>query len=132
MATATMNLRHQDYTVAWLCVLPLDTAAAEAMLADKHPNSPTNPNDDNKYILGRIYDHNVVIACLRSGVYGTTSAAILAKQMQSTFQSIRFFLMVGIGGGAPSETADIRLGDVVVSNQQGTSEKSYNMIMAKQ
>ncbi|ODM18021.1 hypothetical protein SI65_06809 [Aspergillus cristatus] len=91
-------------------------AVAEAMLDDKHPNLPTNPNDDNMYILRRIYDHNIVIACLRSGVYGTTSATTLATQMQSTFQSIRFFLMVGIGGGAPSETADIRLGDVIVSN----------------
>ncbi|KAE8406637.1 hypothetical protein BDV37DRAFT_280595 [Aspergillus pseudonomiae] len=91
-------------------------AAAEAMLDEKHPNLPTKPTDDNTYILGRIYDHNIVIACLRSGVYGTTSAATLATQMQSTFQSIRFFLMVGIGGGAPSEKVDIRLGDVVVSN----------------
>lgn len=111
-----MNFLHQDYTVAWLCALPLEMAAAEAMLDDKHPNLPTNPNDDNTYILGRIYDHNIAIACLRSGVYGTTSAATLATQMQSTFQSIRFFLMVGTGGGAPSETADIRLGDVVVSH----------------
>ncbi|KAE8160965.1 hypothetical protein BDV40DRAFT_313437 [Aspergillus tamarii] len=116
MTTATMNFRHQDYTVAWICALPLEMAAAEAMLDETHPKLPAKPTDDNTYILGRIYDHNIVIACLRSGVYGTTSAAALATQMQSTFQSIRFFLMVGIGGGAPSEKVDIRLGDVVVSN----------------
>jgi nucleoside phosphorylase len=35
--------------------------------------------------------------------------------MISSFQSIRFGLMVGIGGGVPSTQTDIRLGDVVVS-----------------
>ncbi|KAF2194641.1 Pfs, NB-ARC and ankyrin domain protein [Zopfia rhizophila CBS 207.26] len=35
--------------------------------------------------------------------------------MKSKFTSIRFGLMVGIGGGVPSAKADIRLGDVVVS-----------------
>lgn len=90
-------------------------AAAEAMLDERHPDLPTNPNDNNTYILGRIYSHNVVIACLPSGVYGTTSAATLATQMRSTFESIRFGVMVGIGGGVPSKEADIRLGDVVVS-----------------
>ncbi|KAJ6111442.1 hypothetical protein N7523_007503 [Penicillium sp. IBT 18751x] len=34
--------------------------------------------------------------------------------MKRTFTSLRFGLMVGIGGGVPSKT-DIRLGDVVVS-----------------
>ncbi|KAL5042243.1 hypothetical protein BDW71DRAFT_200726 [Aspergillus fruticulosus] len=110
-----MSYCHQNYTVAWLCALPSEMAAAEAMLDERHPNLPTRSTDDNTYILGRVHDHNVVIACLRSGVYGTTSAAISARQMQSTFSSIRFFLMVGIGGGAPSDKADVRLGDVVVS-----------------
>ncbi|EAT91541.2 hypothetical protein SNOG_00046 [Parastagonospora nodorum SN15] len=35
--------------------------------------------------------------------------------MRATFKAIRFGLMVGIGGGVPSAEADIRLGDVVVS-----------------
>ncbi|PSK46272.1 hypothetical protein B9Z65_5240 [Elsinoe australis] len=36
--------------------------------------------------------------------------------MQRSFSSLRFRLMVGIGGGAPSSKHDIRLGDVVVSS----------------
>ncbi|CAN9209820.1 unnamed protein product [Alternaria alternata] len=40
--------------------------------------------------------------------------------MKSTFSSTRFGLMVGIGGGVPSEEADIRLGDVVVSKPHKT------------
>ncbi|KAK6358351.1 hypothetical protein TWF730_007695 [Orbilia blumenaviensis] len=35
--------------------------------------------------------------------------------MRSTFKNIKFFLMVGVGGGVPSSTHDIRLGDIIVS-----------------
>jgi nucleoside phosphorylase len=38
--------------------------------------------------------------------------------MQSAFTSIRFGLMVGIGGGVPSADSNIRLGDVVVSRPE--------------
>jgi nucleoside phosphorylase len=115
MATTTRSLRHHDYTVAWVCAIPVEMAAAKAMLDEIHPDLPTTFNDQNSYVLGRIHAHNVVVACLPSGVYGTTSAATVANQMLSTFGSIRFGLMVGIGGGAPSKEADVRLGDVVVS-----------------
>jgi nucleoside phosphorylase len=118
MAT-TRILRHHDYTVGWVCALPLEMAVAKAMLDEIHPDLPTSSNDQNTYILGRIRAHNVVIACLPSGVYGTTSAATVAIQMLSTFKSIRFGLMVGIGGGVPRKDADIRLGDVVVSKPTG-------------
>ncbi|KAK7420625.1 hypothetical protein QQZ08_010317 [Neonectria magnoliae] len=65
--------------------------------------------------------HNVVIACLPAGIYGATSAATVAKDLLRTFKSVRFGLMVGIGGGAPSANHDIRLGDVVVSQPSGTT-----------
>src|SRR3984957_10142028 len=116
---STRCLRHHDYTVAWVCALPLEMAAAKAMLDEIHPDLPTSSNDQNTYVVGRIHAHNVVIACLPSGVYGTTSAAIVATQMLFTFRSIRFGLMVGIGGGVPNKEADIRLGDVVVSEPTG-------------
>ncbi|KAN0073185.1 hypothetical protein V8E54_008405 [Elaphomyces granulatus] len=112
-------LYHRDYTVALVCALPLEMAAAKSMLDEIHPNLPTSSNDQNIYALGKIHDHNVVIACLPSGVYGTTSAAIVANQMRFTFPAIRFGLMVGIGGGVPTKEADIRLGDVVVSKPAG-------------
>ncbi|KAF1809967.1 TPR repeat protein [Eremomyces bilateralis CBS 781.70] len=46
---------------------------------------------------------------------GVASATAVAMQMKSTFPAIRFGMMVGIGGGVPDKQADIRLGDVVVS-----------------
>ena len=113
---STRRLRHHDYTVAWVCALPLEMAAAKAMLDEIHPDLPTSSNDQNTYVLGKICAHNVV--SLPSGIYGTTSAATVASQMLFTFRSIRFGLMVGIAGGAPSEEVDIRLGDVVVSTDR--------------
>jgi nucleoside phosphorylase len=72
-------------------------------------------NDDNTYVYGRIAQHYVVIGCLPAGRYGTNSAARVARDMVRTFPHLRFALMVGIGGGAPTARNDIRLGDVVVS-----------------
>jgi nucleoside phosphorylase len=97
-------------------------AAARAMLDQDHGRPrEQDPSDRNTYRLGRIAEHNVVLACLPAGVYGSTSAATVAAQMLSTFKSIRFGLLVGIGGGVPREGTDIRLGDVVVSKPEDTS-----------
>ncbi|KAK1241228.1 hypothetical protein MKX08_001202 [Trichoderma sp. CBMAI-0020] len=104
-----------QYTIGWICALPDELVGAEAML-DEHYDCPPQPRSDhNKYTVGRIATHNIAIACLPAGLYGTTSATRVAEQMQSTFQALRFTLMVGIGGGAPSDENDVRLGDVVVS-----------------
>jgi nucleoside phosphorylase len=118
----TSDLPNRDYTVGWICALALEMVAAKAMLDVSHGRpKEQHPSDQNNYSLGRIGDHNVVIACLPAGVYGTTSAARVAADMQSSFESIRFGLMVGIGGGVPSKEFDIRLGDVVVSKPGRTS-----------
>ncbi|RFN47828.1 g-protein beta wd-40 repeats containing [Fusarium flagelliforme] len=111
----------EQYTVGWICALSLEMAAARGMLDDIHPNlSYQDPNDSNSYILGEIYGHNIVVACLPSGIYGTTPAATVANNLLRTFKSIRFGLLVGIGGGAPSPEHDIRLGDVVISQPSET------------
>ncbi|CAI7653445.1 unnamed protein product [Penicillium pancosmium] len=110
---------HDDYTVAWICALPIEMAAAKAMLEEVHPDLPIHPSDTNQYILGRIGPHNIVLACLPHNVYGTTSAAVVATHILYAFRRIRIGLMVGIGGGVPSEKNDIRLGDVVVSSPTG-------------
>ena len=107
--------------MGWICALPTELAAAMAMLDERHNALPQDSHDYNNYTLGRIGVHNVAIACLPSGVTGITSAAIVASQIRSTFSSIRFGLMVGVGGGAPSEKNDIRLGDLVISKPDGTS-----------
>lgn len=107
------QLRVEDYTVGWVCTTHVELAAASEMLDEEHESLPQNPNDPNVYTFGRCGSHCVVIACLPAGQRGTSSAATVASQMKSTFMSLRFGLLVGIGGGVPA--TDIRLGDVVVS-----------------
>jgi nucleoside phosphorylase len=114
------QLRRDDYTVGWVCALSVELAAAQEMLDEEHDTLPSSTHDTNIYTCGRIGDHNIVIACLPEGQTGTNSAAAVAVQMRMAFPSTRFGLMVGIGGGVPSEEADIRLGDVVISKPYQT------------
>ncbi|KAK1248600.1 hypothetical protein MKX08_006820, partial [Trichoderma sp. CBMAI-0020] len=107
---------HADYTVGWICALQIEYVAAQIFLDEMHQAPEhVHPHDDNCYVLGRIGRHNIVIAVLPNGEYGISSATGVAKNMLSSFPNVRIGLMVGIGGGAPSEKHDIRLGDVVVS-----------------
>jgi nucleoside phosphorylase len=109
-----MSIRsHRDYTIGWICALPLEAAASVAMLDEQHERLDNPLWDHNTYFLGRVGKHNVAIACL--GRTGTNSAAVAASHMQSTFTNIRCGLLVGIGGGCPSVENDIRFGDVVIS-----------------
>ncbi|CAI7655855.1 unnamed protein product [Penicillium crustosum] len=147
MNGVTREFSHSDYTVGWICALPqTELVAAGAMLDDEHPVlHAADPNDINSYLLGRIGDHNVVIACLPAEQTGKVPAATIAKDMVRSFPAIRFGLMVGIGGGAPynrrknegdidvdesddsededpDDIQDIRLGDVVISLHSKSSE----------
>ncbi|KAL3465617.1 ankyrin repeat-containing domain protein [Aspergillus heterothallicus] len=105
-----------DYTVGWICALPLEYVAAQLCLDDEYENLSvdTSEKDNNEYTLGRIGKNNVVIAFLPKGGQGTTSATAVARDMVHSFPNIRVGLMVGIGGGVPTKH-DIRLGDVIVS-----------------
>ncbi|KAJ5560454.1 hypothetical protein N7513_002853 [Penicillium frequentans] len=108
------------YTVGWICALPVEYIAAQELLDEEHekPNF-VSPNDSNDYTLGKMGEHNVVIAVLPDGEYGTASAANVATNMLNSFHNVKIGLMVGIGGGVPSERHDIRLGDIVVSAPRG-------------
>ncbi|KAF4331614.1 nucleoside phosphorylase domain protein, partial [Fusarium beomiforme] len=110
----------EDYTIGWICALQEEYEAACRMLDDEFEGPETSDaNDNNTYVFGRISEHKVVIGCLPDGRYGISSAAVVARDMVRSFPSLRFALMVGIGGGAPTPDRDIRLGDVVVSVPQG-------------
>lgn len=106
-----------DYSVGWVCALPVEAAAAKATLDRIHDTLTPDQNggDSNNYILGSLRGHNVVLAYPDHGVYGETSVAGVATQLRARFKSIRFNLMIGIAGGVPDTKEDIRLGDVVVS-----------------
>ncbi|KAL3452079.1 hypothetical protein BJX65DRAFT_205241 [Aspergillus insuetus] len=117
---AIKKLPPESYSVGWVCALSLELTAAKAMLDETHA-TPRQPSTDvNTYTVGAISGHNVVIAPLPVGVYGTTSASFVTASLLATFPCIRFVLLVGIGGGVPGKDVDIRLGDVVVSKPTGT------------
>ncbi|KAL4936176.1 hypothetical protein BDV06DRAFT_205516 [Aspergillus oleicola] len=124
-----------DYTILWLCALPIELEAATLMLDETFdnqslplPNLPTDLGHQKtpyQYVLGRIGEQYVVIACLRLGdsVPESGTTAVL-MQLLSTFTKLRFGLMVGIGVGVRVPRPDtndrgtgvqVRLGDVVVS-----------------
>ncbi|KAL2846715.1 armadillo-type protein [Aspergillus pseudoustus] len=108
------SVAFDDYTVAWICALPMEATAARAMLDQIH-TPPQRSTDHNAYELGELNGHYVVIVLLPE--YGTVAAAHAVSDILRTFPRIRFGfgLMVGIGGGVPGKQNDIRLGDVVVS-----------------
>jgi nucleoside phosphorylase len=113
----------EEYQVGWVCALPKEMTAARAMLDEEYESFKSgDERDNNSYVLGRLGEHNIVMACLPAGVYGTNAAAIVANNMLRTFTGIRFGLMVGIGGAIPNveKEVDIRLGDVVVSQPDKT------------
>ncbi|PVH94219.1 TPR repeat protein [Periconia macrospinosa] len=85
------QLPRNEYTIGWVCALPVEFAAAQEMLDEEHADLQHGPDDN----------------------------------MRATFKGIRFGLMVGIGGGVPSAEADVRLGDVVVSQP----DKTFNGVM---
>ncbi|KAI7971170.1 hypothetical protein EIK77_004685 [Talaromyces pinophilus] len=114
-----MSSTHDDYTIAWICALPLEVAAARLMLNRTHTPLSNPSTDSNAYELGKLDDHYIVITCLPAGVYGTVAAANVVSRMRSTFPQLQYGLMVGIGGRVPNKNNDIRLGDVVVSKPVG-------------
>lgn len=114
------------YTVGWITALPIELAAATAMLDETHQpplEFVQHEADTNVYAWGRMGEHNLVIASLAAGVYGTTSAATTAFGLLASLPKIRVGLLVGIGGGIarPDGDHDIRLGDIVISQPEGTT-----------
>ncbi|KAF4553944.1 Ankyrin repeat-containing protein 27 [Elsinoe fawcettii] len=106
-----------QFTVGWICALVTEYVAA-ALFLDLEYNSIDwkSVSDNNDYTLGRVGNHNVVIAVCPNDEHGIASATSVARDMLHTFPHIRIGVLVGIGGGMPSAKHDIRLGDVVVSS----------------
>ncbi|KAL4913624.1 nucleoside phosphorylase domain-containing protein [Aspergillus aurantiobrunneus] len=104
----------EDYHVAWITALPIELSAATAMLDAEYEGS----DDTTLYTLGRVSRHNVVVVCLPAGQVGTSAAATTVTELRAKFPFLQIGPLVGVGGGVPSTEADIRLGDVVISQPQ--------------
>ncbi|CAG9982282.1 unnamed protein product [Clonostachys byssicola] len=119
------------YTVGIICALSKELMAVRVLFDSRHSGFKTGVADSNQYALGEIAGHLVVAACLPAGEYGTNSAASVASNMKRSFPFIRFCLLVGIAGGAPSEKNDVRLGDVVVGLPTGTNPGVFQYDLGK-
>ncbi|OJD29658.1 pfs domain-containing protein [Diplodia corticola] len=120
------QLNNGAYTVGIITVLPNELAAAIAVLAEEHdpPSDLAQPGaHQNNYTWGRIANHNVAIVQMKEP--GKVSSAATAMAMLTTIPSIRFFLIVGTGGGVPYPNKkpkdQVRLGDVVISAPSGAA-----------
>ncbi|RYO96334.1 hypothetical protein DL764_007492 [Monosporascus ibericus] len=108
------EIKPDEVTVAIFCALSEESVALELSL-DEELECPTS-NMKYLYTFGRIREHHIVIA--QPNDIGTVNAGNLAVYVSHAFKNVRFALMVGIGGGIPSEKNDIRLGDVAVSRAE--------------
>lgn len=106
---------HENYKIAIICALPKELMAIRALFDHTYQDLLYHKHDSNRYTLGRLGHHNVVAACLPYKDYGMNAAAKVASDIEKSFNALKWFLVVGIGGGIPSKNHDIRLGDVVVS-----------------
>ncbi|KAM0254836.1 hypothetical protein ACHAQJ_006376 [Trichoderma viride] len=137
LADTCLQKANDEYTVGWICAISTEYVAAQAALDEEHERPEhVARGDHNDYTLGRIGKHNVVIAVLPNGEYGTDSAALVARDMLHSFTNIKIGLMVGIAGGAPNERHDIRLGDIVVSaprdGQSGVLQYDFGKMVQDQ
>jgi nucleoside phosphorylase len=115
------QLTAQSYTVGIICALNIELMAVRALLDPAPEDVPVPDGDPNYYCFGCVGKHRVVASCLPDGEYGTVPAAEVVSHMKRSFPNVKFCLLVGIGGGVPSDRHDIRLGDVVVSTPSGSS-----------
>ncbi|EQB45212.1 hypothetical protein CGLO_15945 [Colletotrichum gloeosporioides Cg-14] len=115
--------RH-EYTIGWICAIVTEYVAGQALFDEEHERYHDLPlHDASHYTLGRIGPHNVVMAVLPE--YGTSAATAVARDMLHSFPNVQIGLMVGIGGGAPIQKNDIRLGDIVV----GTARNGQSSVV---
>lgn len=120
-----MFLSCHDYTIGCFCPRGVEFTCVKAMLDEIHPTK----HDKHSYTQGEICGHNIVIAILPKA--GASSVATVVTELLNDFPSIRFFLLIGIGGGVSCQKGiyGIRLGDVVVSKPAGSFDGAveYNL-----
>ncbi|KAK6336193.1 hypothetical protein TWF696_001756 [Orbilia brochopaga] len=112
-----------SFEIAIICALPLEVRAVAALLDGHHGDGRSEftgvlegvPGDRNAYRAGRIGHHNVVLVHMPK--IGKAAAAGTAAGLGASFGNIKLALLVGICGGVPGGSTDIRLGDIVIGTQ---------------
>jgi nucleoside phosphorylase len=108
----------KGFEIALICALPIESDAVEASFDEFWEEDYTYgkaPGDQNTYTLGRIGNHNVVLAFMPG--MGKGHSASVAASFRSSFEGVKLGLVVGICGGVPraEHGEEILLGDVIIS-----------------
>lgn len=99
-----------------MCALPLELQALLAIF-DEQTTVRAGTNYDVIYHSGRIGKHYAIVACLPYGRIGSAPAAYLAGCMKDAFPYLKYRFLVGIAGGIPHQSYDLRLGDIVIGTK---------------
>jgi nucleoside phosphorylase/NTP pyrophosphatase (non-canonical NTP hydrolase) len=126
MFNEIMNIK-----IGIITALPKEFAAMKIMLENSRQWPPIE-DDPNIYELGIIPavdksgDHLVIVTFLHE--MGNNSASVAAANLLRSFPNIEDIMMVGIAGGIPdylNSDKHVRLGDIVVSDQDGVIQYDY-------
>jgi hypothetical protein len=112
-------LMHGDYTVAWICALPLEMAAAEVMLDEIHQTLPRPTAGSKRLHTGQFKWPSRCYCLFTHGHIWNHICCDYRFPFDVDFPQVLYALMVGIGGGVPSSSNDIRLGDTCGCQQAG-------------
>lgn len=107
----TPQRKPEDYTFGWISALSREKAAL--FFDEAHP-SILAQDHDTYYSCGSLHGHNVALVSL-AGDMGLIATTRETSKLLDTFKNLKAVLLVGVAGGAPLDTQDIRLGDIVVT-----------------
>lgn len=119
-------------TIGIITALPHEYAAVKVLLESTRSLDLPGRGAGCRYLYGEIPSlsggrHSLVLALLPH--MGNNSASGRATLLLVHFPSVQAVIMAGIAGGAPNPTKPnehVRLGDVVVSNQQGVVQYDFD------
>jgi nucleoside phosphorylase len=125
------TLEQSSPQLAIVTALPLEYVAVEALLDNVSQHFVPGRGAGRRYLVGSVAaldgrQHKVVLTLLPD--MGNNLAASQVTRLLAHFPSVNSIFMVGIAGGVPhphKPEADVRLGDIVVSDRSGVVQYDY-------
>jgi nucleoside phosphorylase/HEAT repeat protein len=127
----TIDLERMKPTIGIITALPKEYAAVNILLKNKNEKYKIpGSGAGRRYCLGEILTeegnkHSLVLTTVGMG---NNIAATRASLLLGHFPNIKSIIMVGIAGGIPNPNKvndHVRLGDIVISNEQGVIQYDY-------
>jgi nucleoside phosphorylase len=127
----TIDPERMKPTIGIITALPLEYAAVNVLLENKNEKYKIpGSGAGRRCCLGEIpleegKKHNLVLVIVGMG---NNIAATRASILLDNFPNVKSLIMVGIAGGIPSPDKikdHVRLGDIVISNEQGVIQYDY-------